>query len=78
MGSIYCNNGGGKGGAPATNPATTELLAEATQLLKSLQMPNMNMVRLPSIKPEAHMVLLDSGSTNALRPADSQAEWEVA
>ena len=65
-----------KGGAPAATPATTELLAEATQLLKSLRMPNMKVMRLSNLEPHAQMVLLDSGATHGLRPAVSEEEWQ--
>ena len=65
-----------KGGAPAATPATTELLAEATQLLKSLRMPNLKVMRLSNLQPHAQMVLLDSGATHGLRPAVSEEEWQ--
>ena len=65
-----------KGGAPAATPATTELLAEATQLLKSLRMPNLKVMRLSNLQPHAQMVLLDSGATHGLRPAASEEEWQ--
>ena len=65
-----------KGGAPAATPATTELLAEATQLLKSLRMPNLKVMRLSSLQPHAQMVLLDSGASHGLRPAVSEEEWQ--
>ena len=42
-----------KGGAPAASPVTTTLLAEATQLLKSLRMPNLKVMRRSSIEPYA-------------------------
>ena len=67
-----------KGGAPATSVGTTELLAEATQLLKLLRMPNMKVMRLSSMEPTAQVVLLDSGATHGLRPAASQEEWDSA
>lgn len=66
-----------KGGAPATNAGATELLAEATQLLKSLRMPNMKVMQLSKLEPNAQ-VLLDSGATHGLRPAASQEEWNAA
>ena len=66
-----------KGGAPATNAGATELLAEATQLLKSLRMPNMKVMQLSKLEPNAQ-VLLDSGATHGLRPAASQEEWNSA
>ena len=65
-----------KGGAPAATPATTELLAEATQLLKSLRMPNLKVMRLSKLESHAQMVLLDSGATHGLRPAASEEEWQ--
>ena len=65
-----------KGGAPAATPATTELLAEATQLLKSLRMPNLKVMRLSNLQAHAQMVLLDSGATHGLRPAVSEEEWQ--
>ena len=67
-----------KGGAPAANPATTALLSEATQLLKSLRMPNLKVMRLSNIEPHAQLVLLDSGATHGLRPAVSEDEWRSA
>ena len=65
-----------RGEAPAATPATTELLAEATQLLKSLRMPNLKVMRLSKLESHAQMVLLDSGATHGLRPAASEEEWQ--
>ena len=79
-----------KGGASAAGPGTSELLAEATQLLKSLRMPmptikamrlddvnpTMKVMHLSKLEPNAQ-VLLDSGATHGLRPAVSLEEWNT-
>eukprot|EP00438_Fugacium_kawagutii_P028377 Skav221621 [mRNA] locus=scaffold2664:47322:51461:- [translate_table: standard] len=58
-----------------TKVGANDLLLEATQLLKSLRMPSMNVMKLTKIQADEEWVLLDSGATHGLRPACSQEEW---
>ena len=76
---------GGSSGEPfgGKSDKTTELLHEATQLLKSLKIqspgPKLKVMQLGDVEhvQEGH-VLLDSGATHGLRPARDEAEWNQA
>ena len=62
------------------NDKTTELLHEATQLLKSLKVqPKMHVMQISSLDhADGDMALVDSGATHGLRPARDQHEWDAA
>eukprot|EP00438_Fugacium_kawagutii_P021192 Skav201589 [mRNA] locus=scaffold152:536907:541522:+ [translate_table: standard] len=65
-------SGGGK-------PGAGDLLAEATNLLRSLRMPmNLNVMKVSECGTGRDHVLLDSGATHGLRPAFSEEEWQQA
>ena len=73
--------GGGGVSQAAKNEKTAELLHEATQLLKTLRVPQSNpclkVMQIGGLEhAEANMVLIDSGATHGLRPARDQDEWE--
>ena len=83
--STATSTGGGVGGdkkAEGGGNGTTELLQEATKLLKSLHLPNVKMIKLQEIgdpmKSPSDLMLLDSGATHALRRASSSSEWNDA
>ncbi|CAL1159243.1 unnamed protein product [Cladocopium goreaui] len=83
--STATSTGGGVGGdkkAEGGGNGTTELLQEATKLLKSLHLPNVKMIKLQEIgdpmKSPSDLMLLDSGATHALRRASSWSEWNDA
>lgn len=61
-----------------TKVTSADLLVEATQLLKSLRMPSVNVMQLTRLQKNADWVLLDSGASHGLRPASSWTEWEAA
>eukprot|EP00435_Cladocopium_sp_Y103_P014795 s1755_g3.t1 len=73
---------GGTGGDQASKATKADdLLHEATQLLKSLQVkPKIKvMLHLTGLdQAEENLVLLDSGATHALRPACDADEWGKA
>eukprot|EP00435_Cladocopium_sp_Y103_P023447 s854_g5.t1 len=76
------NPGGGGGEATSKTSQTAELLHEATQLLKKLQIPGgpkLKVMQLGDVDPVRDgMILLDSGATHALRPARDADEWQKA
>ena len=65
-----------------TGSGTTELLQEATKLLRSLNIPSVKMISLQEVTTGSleknNQVLLDSGATHALRKAESVEEWNEA
>ena len=69
--------GGSESGSSSKNDKTTELLSEATQLLKSLRIqPKLKVMQISALnQAEDDMILLDSGATHALRPAHDEGEW---
>eukprot|EP00438_Fugacium_kawagutii_P007098 Skav200526 [mRNA] locus=scaffold2291:63661:70974:+ [translate_table: standard] len=71
----------GKGSEGAKKPDATDLLQEATQLLKSLRgpAPQMKVIKLTKLadSQDGH-ILLDSGATHALRHARNEEEWNKA
>ena len=70
-----------QGGGGETGATTSEvLLQEATKLLKLLRAPQLRMIKVSQLDYDnsSMMVLLDSGATHALRPANSMEEWEAA
>ena len=69
--------GGSESGSSSKNDKTTELLSEATQLLKSLRIqPKLKVMQISGLnQAEDDMILLDSGATHALRPAHDEGEW---
>ena len=80
-------DGGGGDGPPTSASGTSssegkghnkerDMLSEATQLLKSLRVPMAKAAMYTMTTPGE--VLLDSGATHALRPAQSQEEWDQA
>jgi hypothetical protein len=76
---------GGSGGEPAIakNDKTSELLHEATQLLKTLRVspgnPRLKVMQIGELdRVEDNMVLIDSGATHSLRPARDDDEWQNA
>ena len=71
---------GSKGGSKSDK--TTELLHEATQLLKTLRVqpgnPKLNVMQISGLdRVEENMALIDSGA-NGLRPARDEDEWMPA
>lgn len=75
-------DGGDGDGAPTSTSGTSsskerDMLSEATQLLKSLPVP-MAKAAMYKMATSGDEVLLDSGATHALRPAQSQEEWDQA
>ena len=69
---------GSKGGSKSDK--TTELLHEATQLLKTLRVqpgnPKLNVMQISGLdRVEENMALIDSGATHGLRPARDEDEW---
>ena len=61
---------------------SSELLSEATQLLKSPHLPSIKKMTLqelgdPWMSP-SNLMLLDSGATHSLRRAKTWDEWEQA
>ena len=66
---------GSKGG-------TEDLLHEATQLLKTLRgpmTPKLKVMQLSNVDTvDEERILLDSGATHALRPAQDEGEWMAA
>ena len=87
-GSAAANgNGVGSGKKSETNGATmamgsSELLSEATKLLKSLHLPSVKKITLqelgdPLMSP-SNLMLLDSGATHSLRRARTWDEWNQA
>jgi len=76
---------GGSGGEPAIakNDKASELLHEATQLLKTLRVspgnPRLKVMQIGELdRVEDNMVLIDSGATHSLRPARDDDEWQNA
>ena len=76
-------DGGGDVGKDRTNERTSELLHEATQLLKTLRVPavatnpKLKVMQIGSLnQAENELVLIDSGATHALRPAADLEEWQ--
>ena len=69
--------GGSESGSSSKNDKTTEVLSEATQLLKSLRIqPKLKVMQISGLnQAEDDMILLDSGATHALRPAHDEGEW---
>ena len=74
--------GAATGGKEEAKVAGSELLQEATQLLRALRgpgsLPKINVVQLSSLEhSDQHRdwILLDSGATHALRPAHDLQEW---
>ena len=80
--SVNLGDGGTGGGGAAKNEKTAELLHEATQLLKTLRVPQSNprlkVMQIGGLEhAEANMVLIDSdAAAHGLRPARDQDEWE--
>eukprot|EP00435_Cladocopium_sp_Y103_P053777 s587_g17.t1 len=74
----------GTGGDHSTKlDKTSELLHEATQLMKTLRVqpgkPKISVLQLSSIdRSEGNMALIDSGATHGLRPAADVSEWNAA
>ena len=73
----------GMWGKDRTNERTSELLHEATQLLKTLRVPavatnpKLKVMQIGSLnQAENELVLIDSGATHALRPAADLEEWQ--
>ena len=60
--------------------ASDVLLQEATQLLKSLRLPQVKVMRVSQLSHDesSGWVLLDSGATHSLRPAMNDEEWKAA
>ena len=58
---------------------TTELLSEATRLLKSMRIQlKLKVTQLSRLDhAEDDHILLDSGATHALRPAHDDGEWRL-
>ena len=71
---------GKKADSGGTGGGTSELLQEATKLLKSLHLPAAKMIQLQELGDlqgnPADLMLLDSGATHSLRRAKSWSEWE--
>ena len=73
---------GDAGSDAGKSDRTSELLHEATQLLKTLRVPTtaspkLNVMQIGGLTPaENEMVLIDSGATHALRPAGDLDEWQ--
>ena len=67
---------GGETGATSSEA----LLQEATQLLKSLRIPSLRVIKVSQLEhdPSGALVLLDSGATHALRPALCWEGWNQA
>eukprot|EP00435_Cladocopium_sp_Y103_P047340 s1132_g13.t2 len=71
----------GDGGTGGDQPSKAdELLKEATQLLRTLQVtPKIKVMQLEGLeRAEEDMALVDSGATHGLRPAQDLAEWNAA
>eukprot|EP00438_Fugacium_kawagutii_P031949 Skav201890 [mRNA] locus=scaffold550:694016:697590:+ [translate_table: standard] len=73
----------GEGGSENKDGKDTSaaLIQEATQLLRSMRVqPQVQAVRLSGLEHEGdpEWVLLDSGATHGLRPAENFTEWEAA
>ena len=68
-----------KGGGETGSTSET-LLQEATKLLKSLRAPQLRVIKVSQLDYDnsSSMILLDSGATHALRPAESEVEWDEA
>ena len=68
------------GTAPSTGGGTGELLAEATQLLRSMRAPSVKaMVVIKEMNTAViNKGLLDGGATHALRKCKDLEEWEAA
>ena len=74
-------DGGTGGDQSVTTGKTAELLHEATQLLKTLRVPQpspiLKVMQIGGLdQADANMVLIDSGATHGLRPARDQEEWD--
>ena len=75
---------GGSGGSEKSDKTTaSELLHEATQLLKTLRVnpgnPKLKVMQIGDLEQvEENMVLIDSGATHGLRPAQDEGEWQYA
>ena len=74
---------GGSSNENASGTKTAELLHEATQLLKTLRIsdnnPKLKVMQLSGIdQADEAVVLIDSGATHALRPAEDWDEWNKA
>ena len=72
--------GNGRSDNQTKNDKTTELLHEATQLLKSLEVqPKIQAMRISELEhSQPGQVLIDSGATHAQRPARDLDEWQKA
>ena len=64
----------------AAKTGASDLLLEATNLLKSMRIPNMKVMKITNLKHDDRdqWILLDSGATHGLRQAHSQEEWLAA
>lgn len=66
-------------GDKSGKPGAGDLLMEATNLLRALRLPmNINVMKVSECGTGRQQVLLDSGATHALRPAQSTSEWNEA
>jgi hypothetical protein len=72
--------GEGKTSGSTGGSASDVLLQEATQLLKSLRLPQVKVMRVSQLSHDesSGWVLLDSGATHSLRPAMNDEEWKAA
>ena len=72
--------GEGKTSGATGGSASDVLLQEATQLLKSLRLPQVKVMRVSQLSHDesSGWVLLDSGATHSLRPAMNDEEWKAA
>ena len=82
-GSEEITSDGGTGGdqSAATGKTAELLLHEATQLLKTLRVPQpspkLKVMQIGGLDHvDANMLLIDSGATHGLRPARDQEEWD--
>ena len=66
-------------GSASNSDKTTELLSEATQLLKSLKIqPKLKVMQITGLnQADENLILLDSGAAHALRPAHDEGEWQL-